>query len=78
MRAKHINGSGSIFHLNLGHALYLIARAYDGCSTALPLDYLLDNDILIAYKMNNVTLPAEREFPFQLVAESKYRYKWIK
>ena len=78
MRAKHINGSGSIFHSNLGHALYLIARAYDGYSPALPLDYLLDNDILIAYKMNNVTLPAEREFPFQLVAESKYRYKWIK
>jgi DMSO/TMAO reductase YedYZ molybdopterin-dependent catalytic subunit len=28
--------------------------------------------------MNNVTLPAERGFPFQLVAESKWGYKWIK
>jgi DMSO/TMAO reductase YedYZ molybdopterin-dependent catalytic subunit len=28
--------------------------------------------------MNNVTLPAERGFPFELVAESKYGYKWIK
>ena len=28
--------------------------------------------------MNNVTLPSERGFPFQLVAESKWGYKWIK
>jgi len=32
----------------------------------------------MAYKMNEVTLPAERGFPFQLVAESKWGYKWIK
>jgi DMSO/TMAO reductase YedYZ molybdopterin-dependent catalytic subunit len=38
----------------------------------------MKNDILIAYKMNNVTLPTERGFPFQLVAESKWGYKWIK
>ena len=33
---------------------------------------------MIAYKMNGVVLPPERGFPFQLVAESKYGYKWIK
>jgi DMSO/TMAO reductase YedYZ molybdopterin-dependent catalytic subunit len=59
-------------------AVAVIFYAYDGYSTALPLDYLLDNDIMIAYKMNNVTLPPERGFPFQLVAESKLGYKWIK
>lgn len=59
-------------------AVAVIFYAYDGYSTALPLDYLLDNDILIAYKMNNVTLPPERGFPFQLVSESKLGYKWIK
>lgn len=59
-------------------AVVAIFYAYDGYSTALPLDYLRDNDIIIAYKMNNVTLPAERGFPFELVAESKYGYKWIK
>jgi DMSO/TMAO reductase YedYZ molybdopterin-dependent catalytic subunit len=59
-------------------AVLVIFHAYDGYSTALPLDYILDNDILIAYKINNVTLPAEKGFPFQLVAESKYGYKWIK
>jgi DMSO/TMAO reductase YedYZ molybdopterin-dependent catalytic subunit len=56
----------------------VIFYAYDGYSTSLPLDYILDNDILIAYKMNDLVLPPERGFPFQLVAESKYGYKWIK
>jgi DMSO/TMAO reductase YedYZ molybdopterin-dependent catalytic subunit len=59
-------------------AVVLIFYAYDGYSTSLPLNYILDNDILIAYKMNGLTLPPERGFPFQLVAESKYGYKWIK
>jgi DMSO/TMAO reductase YedYZ molybdopterin-dependent catalytic subunit len=59
-------------------ALIVIFYAYDGYSTSLPLDFLLDNDILIAYKMNGLVLPPERGFPFQLVAESKYGYKWIK
>ena len=55
-----------------------IFYAVDGYSTSLPLDFIIDNDILLAYKMNDVVLPAERGFPFQLVAESKYGYKWIK
>jgi len=56
----------------------VIFSAYDGYSTSLPLNYLLENDILLAYKMNGVVLPPERGFPFQLVAESKLGYKWIK
>jgi len=56
----------------------VIFYAYDGYSTSLPLDYILDNNIMIAYKMNNITLPPERGFPFQLVAEQKWGYKWIK
>jgi len=55
-----------------------IFRAYDGYSTSLPLDYIRENNIILAYKMNNVTLPPERGFPFQLVAEDKYGYKWAK
>lgn len=56
----------------------VIFYAYDGYSTSLPLDYIINNDIIMAYKMNNVTLPPERGFPFQLVAEDKLGYKWIK
>ena len=56
----------------------VIFHAYDGYTTSFPVEYVLDNDILLAYKMNEVTLPAIRGFPFQLVAESKWGYKWIK
>ena len=56
----------------------IIFHAYDGYTTSLPIEYVIDNKILIAYKMNNVTLPPQRGFPFQLVAESKWGYKWIK
>ena len=56
----------------------VIFKAYDGYSTSFPISYLEDNDILMAYKMNNVTIPPERGFPFMLVAESKWGYKWIK
>jgi DMSO/TMAO reductase YedYZ molybdopterin-dependent catalytic subunit len=59
-------------------AKVVIFHAYDSYTTSLPLEYILDNDIIIAYKMNGVVLPPERGFPFQLVAESKWGYKWIK
>lgn len=59
-------------------AVGVIFYAYDGYSTELPLDYIVNNNILIAYKMNGLTLPPERGFPFELVAESQYGYKWIK
>ncbi|MCW3995950.1 MAG: molybdopterin-dependent oxidoreductase [Candidatus Bathyarchaeota archaeon] len=60
------------------NATTAIFYAYDGYSTALTLDYLTNNNILIAYKMNGLTLPPERGFPFQLVAQTQYGYKWIK
>lgn len=56
----------------------VIFHAYDGYTTSLPLDYVINKNLLLAYKMNDVTLPPERGFPFQLVAESKWGYKWIK
>jgi len=62
----------------LPEAQVVIFHAYDGYTTSLPLDYIIDNDILMAYKMNEITMPPERGFPFELVAESKWGYKWIK
>ena len=56
----------------------VIFTAHDGYTTSFPLSYLMDNDIIMAYRMNNVTLPAERGYPFELVAEDKWGYKWIK
>jgi hypothetical protein len=56
----------------------VILYAHDGYSTAIPLEYIKENEILMAYKMNDVVLPPERGYPFQLVAENKWGYKWIK
>ena len=56
----------------------VVFTAHDGYTTSLPLDYLINSDIIMAYRMNNLTLPAERGYPFQLVAEDKWGYKWIK
>lgn len=56
----------------------IIFYAADNYTTSFPIEYLYNNQILLAYKMNNVTIPPERGFPFQVVAESKWGYKWIK
>jgi DMSO/TMAO reductase YedYZ molybdopterin-dependent catalytic subunit len=60
------------------NATTVIFYAADGYTTSLPLDYLFERNIIMAHKMNDVTLPPERGFPFQLVAENKWGYKWIK
>jgi DMSO/TMAO reductase YedYZ molybdopterin-dependent catalytic subunit len=59
-------------------ATTVIFYSADGYSTSLELDYLVDNDIMLAYELNDITLPADRGFPLQLVAEDKYGYKWAK
>jgi DMSO/TMAO reductase YedYZ molybdopterin-dependent catalytic subunit len=46
--------------------------AHDGYTTSFPPDYLVNRDIIVAYNMNSVTLPASREFPFELVVEDKW------
>ena len=62
----------------LTDAKVVIFHAYDGYTTSLPLEYITDNNIIMAHAMNEISLPPERGFPFQLVAESKWGYKWIK
>jgi DMSO/TMAO reductase YedYZ molybdopterin-dependent catalytic subunit len=46
--------------------------------SSLDLSYITEKNIIIALKLNDITLPASRGFPFQVVAESKYGYKWSK
>ncbi len=62
----------------LSEANTVIFHAYDGYTTSFPIEYIMDNDIIMAFKMNDITIPPERGYPFQLVAESKWGYKWIK
>jgi DMSO/TMAO reductase YedYZ molybdopterin-dependent catalytic subunit len=56
----------------------VIFHAADGYTSSLPLQYVRDNQIILAHKMNDVVLPAERGFPFHVVAESKWGYKWVR
>ncbi|MGA3060604.1 MAG: molybdopterin-dependent oxidoreductase [Candidatus Bathyarchaeia archaeon] len=60
------------------NATTVIFSASDGYSTELPLNYIVQNNLILAYKLNNVTLPAAAGFPFALVAQNQYGYKWIK
>ena len=46
--------------------------------SSLSLRYIRDNNIIIALRINDVTLPQEKGFPFQVVAKNKYGYKWAK
>jgi DMSO/TMAO reductase YedYZ molybdopterin-dependent catalytic subunit len=56
----------------------VIFHAVDGYTSSLPLAFIQANDILLAYNINGLTLSAENGFPFQVVAESKWGYKWVK
>jgi DMSO/TMAO reductase YedYZ molybdopterin-dependent catalytic subunit len=58
-------------------AIFHTADVPEGYSS-LDLSYIHDNNIIIALKLNDITLPPERGFPFQVVAESKFGYKWAK
>jgi DMSO/TMAO reductase YedYZ molybdopterin-dependent catalytic subunit len=62
----------------LSEANTIIFYAYDGYSTSYPIEYIMEQDVLMAHRMNNQTMIPERGFPFQLVAEDKWGYKWIK
>ena len=56
----------------------VIFTSSDGYSTSLPLDYVVDRNLLLAYAMNGQEIPPERGFPFQVVAEDRLGYKWAK
>jgi DMSO/TMAO reductase YedYZ molybdopterin-dependent catalytic subunit len=58
-------------------AVFYTADDTDGY-TSLDLDYIKERNIIIGLKLNDITLPDDRGFPFQVVAESKFGYKWAK
>jgi DMSO/TMAO reductase YedYZ molybdopterin-dependent catalytic subunit len=46
--------------------------------TSMDVNYLSSNNIILGMKLNDITLPPDRGFPFQVVANSKFGYKWAK
>ena len=61
-------------------AKILIFYTADSASgyTSLDLSYIRDKNVIIALRLNDITMPQERGFPFQVVAEGKLGYKWAK
>ena len=55
----------------------VIFHAADGYTTSLPLELILGRNLIIADQINGIRLPPANGFPFQLVAEDKWGYKWI-
>ena len=60
------------------NATTLIFNASDGYTTAIPIDSAAQNNYIIAYKINNVTLTPLVGWPFVLIAQDQYGYKWIR
>jgi len=56
----------------------VVFHAADGYTTSLPLDFVLERNLIIADRINGMSLPPANGFPFQLVAEDKWGYKWIR
>ncbi|NCC76326.1 MAG: oxidoreductase [Clostridia bacterium] len=56
----------------------VIFHCVDGYTTSLSLHMIQNWDIILAYKANDLPLPPEMGFPFIVVAERKYGYKWAR
>ena len=56
----------------------VIFHCYDGYTTSMPLNTILERDMILAYSSNEVALPASLGFPFIVVAEDKLGYKWAR
>jgi DMSO/TMAO reductase YedYZ molybdopterin-dependent catalytic subunit len=56
----------------------IIFHSADGYTTSLPLNYVRDRNILLAHRENQQVLPNTLGYPFIVVAEDKYGYKWAR
>ncbi len=59
-------------------AVTVIFSAVDGYTTSLPLQTVVDKQLILAYGANGIDLPPEMGYPFIVVAEDKLGYKWAR
>lgn len=62
-------------------AKFVTIHAYDGYTTNLPLEALLDDDVLIAHSVHGQSLTAEHGGPARMVVPKRYAWKgakWVK
>lgn len=58
-------------------AFDIIFYASDGYSSSLPIEEAIEDNIILAFKMNGEALPAVQGYPVRLVAPSYWGYKWV-
>ncbi|NHI93471.1 MAG: DUF4079 family protein [Candidatus Lokiarchaeota archaeon] len=59
-------------------AVDVVFHAADGYSSSLTVAEINLDNIILAYEMNGVSLPAEQGFPLRVVAPNHAGYKWVK
>jgi DMSO/TMAO reductase YedYZ molybdopterin-dependent catalytic subunit len=64
-----------------GNAKYVTVVAERDYTTSLPIEELMDDDVILAYRFNGSELKPEHGGPLRLVVPKKYAYKsakWVK
>lgn len=56
----------------------VIFHCVDEYTTSLPLQTIVEKDLILAWDANGLPLPPEMGFPFIVVAEDKLGYKWAR
>jgi DMSO/TMAO reductase YedYZ molybdopterin-dependent catalytic subunit len=62
-------------------AKFVVMECEQGFTTSLPLDALLDEDVLLAHSANGTALPSEHGGPVRMLVPKRYFYKsakWIR
>ena len=59
-------------------AFLVVFHSFDGYKISMMLKDVLASHMMLAYKVNGTRLPLKLGFPFQLVAEGKPGYNWVK
>lgn len=59
-------------------ATSVIFHCFDVYTTSLNLSHIRERNIMIADKINGITLPPAQGFPYIVIAEDKWGYKWAR
>ncbi len=61
-----------------GRAKFVVMECEQGFTTSLPLDALLDDDVLVAHAFGGAPLPSEHGGPVRMLVPKRYFYKSAK
>jgi len=59
-------------------ARFVMVHCLEGYTTNMPIEYLLEEDSILAYKMNGQTIPKRHGYPLRLVVPKLYAWKSAK